>query len=233
MYFKVVAADDGTFQNDILLTEHQSNWLLNEINALDGRRKRDSVFLENAPLQRWQSGTPIKYSFHSSLNADDEEVVRKALRAIEKSTCIRFEYVAERPKSTYIYYVKNPDPTICGLSFIGRVDPVNPIYLSFMCADSIGVAVHETMHALGVNHQQLRADRDEYVSVQWTNINPQQYDYFAIADTSQFTSYGVGYDYYSIMHYSPFVGGIDPNKPTLVPKLQPERFIKVNDSMYG
>lgn len=43
-------------------------------------------------------------------------------------------------------------------------------------------------------------------------------------------SYGIAYDYYSIMHYSPFVGGVDADKPTLVPKMQPERFMKVNKS---
>uniref|UniRef100_F1L2T4 Metalloendopeptidase n=1 Tax=Ascaris suum TaxID=6253 RepID=F1L2T4_ASCSU len=224
---KVIAANDGTFQDDILLTEHQSNWILNEISALDGRRKRDSLFFENAPTQKWPTGEPIKYYFDPSLNSDDQEVVKRALRSIERNTCIKFELVAERPHSKYIHYIKNPDPAFCGLSFIGRVEPVNPIYLSFLCVDLIGVTVHETMHALGINHQQLRADRDEYVSVQWDNINPQLYDYFAIADTSQFTSYGIAYDYYSIMHYSPFVGGVDADKPTLVPKLQPERFMKI------
>lgn len=53
----------------------------------------------------------------------------------------------------------------CGLSYIGRVEPANPVYLSFQCGNGRGIAVHETMHALGVNHQHLRMDRDKHIKV--------------------------------------------------------------------
>lgn len=44
----------------------------------------------------------------------------------------------------------------CGLSYVGRIEPANPIYLSFMCGNPMGVAIHETLHALGLQHEQLR-----------------------------------------------------------------------------
>lgn len=63
----------------------------------------------------------------------------------------------------------------------------------------VGVAAHETMHALGVTHQQVRRDRDKFITVNWDNINPQNYDFFAIPDGvggKTYTDYGVPYDYY-------------------------------------
>jgi astacin len=148
----------------------------------------------------------------------EQQMVRRALETIESSTCIRFDYTASRPAESHIYYVKIGTPTFCGLSYIGKVSPANPIYLSFGCQDPVGVAIHETMHALGVNHHHLRGDRDEHIKMEWDNVNPQFYDYFAIADSSKFTTYGTPYDFASIMHYGAFTAAIDMSRPTMTPK---------------
>jgi astacin len=113
---------------------------------------------------------------------------------------------------------------------VGRIEPANPIYLSFMCGNPMGVAIHETLHALGLQHEQLRigelgltnsyhgdiwtfsyfvglwtkmrvdlfyqynptpiADRDKFITVNWENVNPQQYDFFAVSDMTKFSTYG-------------------------------------------
>ncbi|VDM95703.1 unnamed protein product, partial [Onchocerca ochengi] len=224
----VVPADDGTFQDDILLTVQQSNQLINSINNPEIRKKRQSLFLDDLPNEKWNVTLPIKYVLDSSLDLNDEELVMKALNEIESKTCIKFELARIQPNESHLLYVKIFESDLCGLSYIGRVEDVNPIYLSFTCNETIGLIIHETLHALGVNHQQLRSDRDDYLTVNWENINPKLYDYFAVSDSKKFTSYGVSYDYYSIMHYGPYIGAIDSKKPTIIPKYQRERFLKVS-----
>lgn len=87
------------------------------------------------------------------------------------------------------------------------------------------------MHALGVNHQHLRMDRDKYIKVRcslrffpyvcikidWSNINPQQYDAFVVADSKLYTTYGVKYAYDSIMHYNAYTAAVNIAKPTMIP----------------
>jgi hypothetical protein len=49
-------------------------------------------------------------------------------------------------------------------------------------------------------------------------VNPQFYDFFAIADPIKFTPYGLAYDYGSIMHYNAFISAVNRSKPTKLPK---------------
>uniref|UniRef100_A0A0N4ZIU6 Metalloendopeptidase n=1 Tax=Parastrongyloides trichosuri TaxID=131310 RepID=A0A0N4ZIU6_PARTI len=229
---QVEPVNDGTFQHDILLTEEQSNIMLNQISdaggATEGRRKRSSLFLEGVPTSKWPITEKIKYTFDATMDENNKATVRSAIKEIETKTCVRFVYTATKPSTPHLYYIKYASGTFCGLSYIGRVLSSNPIYLSFSCENSVGIAIHETLHALGLNHEQIRGDRDEYITVNWENINPQQYDFFAVADSKQFTSYGVEYDYGSIMHYDQLIASSN-GKPSMTAKINPS----MNQRMMG
>ncbi|KAK5966961.1 Metalloendopeptidase [Trichostrongylus colubriformis] len=205
----VTAADNGVFDKDVLLTEKQANFLLNELGKAG----------EGIDVPPPGDGT-TKYKTEF-----DRNDIRNALKEIEEKTCIRFEYVPTPPMGYHINYQKVDSPTFCGLSYIGRVEPANPIYLSFQCGNSKGIAMHETLHTLGLNHEHLRSDRDQHVTVDWSNINPQHYDYFAIADSKLYTTYGIKYDYGSIMHYNAYMGALNVGKPTIIPKVDKDRNI--------
>lgn len=68
--------------------------------------------------------------------------------------------------------------------------------------------IHELGHALGFHHEQSRPDRDDYVRIHTENIKDNQEDNFNKYSTSQINTYGVYYDYSSIMHYGPKVKAI-------------------------
>jgi astacin len=52
-----------------------------------------------------------------------------------------------------------------------------------MCGNPMGVAIHETLHAMGLQHEHLRMDRDKFITINWENVNPQNYDSFAASGT--------------------------------------------------
>lgn len=64
-----------------------------------------------------------------------------------------------------------------------------------------GTAMHEFLHALGFYHQQSASNRDEYVKILWENILDGHEHNFDRHNESEITSYGIKYDYESIMHY--------------------------------
>jgi len=67
------------------------------------------------------------------------------------------------------------------------------------------------MHALAVHHEQVREDREDYLIVHEDYIEPAMLGNYKKSPVGAFTTYGVLYNYESIMHYGKWDGGF--NKP--------------------
>ena len=66
----------------------------------------------------------------------------------------------------------------------------------------IGVIEHEIAHALGFNHEQMRHDRDTFVTYYAANVQAgMEPDNYAKLTTTTNNNYGLAYDYGSVMHY--------------------------------
>jgi len=75
---------------------------------------------------------------------------------------------------------------------------INVINLGAQCPT--GTIIHEIGHSLGLAHEQVRSDRDEFVKILWDNVVPKAHGNFA--ETNSVRGRDVyKYDYASIMHY--------------------------------
>nr|CAD2208873.1 unnamed protein product [Meloidogyne enterolobii] len=111
---------------------------------------------------------PIK--FHSSLGRKARKSIQSAVNILEDATCISFpKYNPNRHKN---YVIIKSIKKACK-STVGYVDKPgrNIINLeSKTHCEEPNTVIHEIMHCLGVSHEQMRYDRDEYIEVLYDNL---------------------------------------------------------------
>ncbi|TKR70774.1 hypothetical protein L596_022753 [Steinernema carpocapsae] len=174
----LVVTDAYLASDDILLSEGQA--------------------LRNDPNTAWPTDRSIAY-FFDGIAIDKQEKIRKGFEFWEKHTCLRFQENGWNTPRIRVY--KGGD---CS-SEIGRNPNSTTQRLSLdNDCERFGIATHEIAHTLGIHHQQNRYDRDQYVTINWFNIN--QYKdkaelNFKALSYQETDNYGVPYDYGSVLHY--------------------------------
>ena len=89
-------------------------------------------------------------------------------------------------------------------SLIGRRGGTQFVSMNHNCF-SMGEAMHQIGHAIGLWHEHLRPDRDEYIEVLYDNIILTEQHNFQKLSLEQFRQVpDVGYDIESIMHSGPY-----------------------------
>lgn len=98
-------------------------------------------------------------------------------------------------------------------SWVGRRGGEQAVWVAANC--TTGSILHEIGHALGLEHEHTRPDRDNYIIIHWDNITDDRIHNFDVAPSG---SRLLGrYDYDSIMHYGPNNFSKD-GKPTITPR---------------
>ncbi|KAK3853980.1 hypothetical protein Pcinc_039507 [Petrolisthes cinctipes] len=141
------------------------------------------------------------------------DIIQAAITEINHVDCV---YITPAMNTTEDYVlVKLSDDYSSHLGRQGgaQILTVDARYIDF------GSVIHELMHALGFGHEHNRQDRDQYVTVDFTNIREEARQYFTkYTSESGFTADNLDYDYTSIMHatniYDPTIN-INPSKPVI------------------
>ena len=135
----------------------------------------------------------VPYQFSSTISTNFRLQIRSAMDHWEDRTCLRF--TARNGESDYVEYI-NRDYACW--SNIGRGSGQNINIIHGACP--FGTVVHEIGHTVGFFHEQSRPDRDNYVRINFNNVqNGASSEFMKL--TEYINSRGSEYDYGSIMHY--------------------------------
>lgn len=202
------------------------------------------------PERVWPNGT-VPYAISPLYDVDDQVTILQAIRTLNFMTCVNFVPWNGKDKDfLLIWPIKYPKGC---WSYVGKIGGTQIVSLqppddrSPNCLGNEGRAIHELMHALGIFHEQSRADRDRFVKIIWDNIIPGRFwwtwkrrlplvlpDPYKCVSVSPLlsafksnfekqslknTTYSFEYDYNSIMHYGKNYFSIGKGKPTIETKM--------------
>ncbi|XP_031847626.1 hatching enzyme 1.2 [Nomia melanderi] len=187
----------GLFEGDIMLLPGE------KVESKNGLAK---------PTSRWPAGI-VPYYIKEEFDEEEIELIKGAMEEYHENTCLRF-----RPyEKTDVDYITIQGEMSGCWSLVGRHDRGQMVNLQRPGCVQHGVIVHELMHALGFYHQQSASDRDQWVTINWTNVKPGKEHNFNKYDNQTVTDYGISYDYTSVMHYSSHAFSKN-GEPTITPK---------------
>ena len=87
---------------------------------------------------------------------------------IQGSTCIRF--VPRTTETYYVNIVRGASGSGCWSDVGRQTSKINTVNLQYNGCIVSGIVAHELIHASGHYHEQSRPDRDQYVTINWSNI---------------------------------------------------------------
>lgn len=177
-----IRGDKAFLEDDILLGD--------ATDFLNSNTNRAAIL--SGSNRRWPNNT-IPYIIPD--NFTQRQAVISAITHISSRTNLKFVVRTNEPN--FVRFVSQEEGCFSALGMIGGEQRIN---MDEGCGFS--AAIHEICHAAGMFHEQVRRDRDDYVTINWNNIiegkkhNFQKYSVRGF----QGTDFDI-YDYNSIMHY--------------------------------
>ena len=146
---------------------------------------------------RWPRGTSGLFEVPYVIETDSSSSVPAAINLFNQQLAGLMRAVPRTNEPDYVAFTlaADDDSGACA-SYIGRTGGRQEIMGSHLCAT--GTLVHELGHAIGLFHEQEHVDRDRFVVIDESKVDPEQVHNYQPKSNRRSAS---PYDFGSLMHY--------------------------------
>lgn len=157
--------------------------------------------------RHWVDGV-VPYDL-SGVTTSTAVAVRMAMDTIESVSGVRF--ISRVTQSDYVTFAEiDSEGSLCAAQ-VGRQGGAQIVQLASYCRNTTtkhqGVIIHELFHVLGFFHEHTRADRDNYLTIHYSNLTNEGVKWLEKKTTG--FSYLTSYDHDSIMHYGRYSSNLN------------------------
>lgn len=204
---------DGNLYIESVVIDEE--WAIAHGDVLVGSRDRvmeieaSAGSLSLAPPKLWPNGIVPFVIETTKISPKQVEDIYIAINLIQKNTPIKFIEAKNHPNKI----VFKSGGKHC-YSYVGMIGGSQDIVLNQDCG--VPQILHETLHALGLYHEQSRPDRDEHIMIMWENIEEQFHEQFKKMPPLHFSLTDVTFDLKSIMMYPPLAFSRSPSEPSIL-----------------
>ncbi|RVE54013.1 hypothetical protein evm_001416 [Chilo suppressalis] len=168
--------------------------------AIDPTKHIDYYVQDNQLGAQWPHGI---VPYYLSLTDYDQLVhrrVRMAMNNLEDASCIKFKALPKPSHFAPWIHINNPDK-IRECMHLGEnnTNLERRLVFGYDCLNRREI-LHSLMHAIGFKDEVMHPQRDQYIRIQWENINPKYYPLFRV-QYMDFAPIRTEYDPSSIMHF--------------------------------
>jgi len=189
----IVVNGMAIFEGDILLGRVEIDNGTPGLQSTASANEPQGIGIRSFAGNLWPAGV-MPYTLDTSFSQAQRNEINQAMQMVSAASVIRFA-----PRSTESDYVHFQPGAGCS-SYVGRIGGKQEIIVNERCG--LGSTIHEILHALGVFHEQSRCDRDNFVRINFGNIEAGREGNF---ENQCVTGADIGsYDHGSIMHYPEF-----------------------------